>query len=75
MPATGTDINLEDDLGLESSTSVARLGGYVWLGERHRLDGAYFDLSRTASMPIQETIEFGDADVRRSTPSSKRSRT
>jgi len=56
----GTDINLEDDLGLESSTNVARLGGYVWLGERHRLDGAYFDMSRSASFPIDETIEFGD---------------
>jgi len=56
----GTDIDLEEDLGLESSTSVARLGGYVWLGERHRLDGAYFDLSRSAAVPVQETIEFGD---------------
>src|SRR5688572_7166978 len=56
----GTDIDMEDDLGLESSTNVARLGGYVWLGERHRLDGAYFDLSRSAAIPIQETIEFGD---------------
>ena len=56
----GTDIDMEDDLGLESSTNVARLGGYVWLGRRHRLDGAYFDLSRTASIPIRETIDFGD---------------
>jgi hypothetical protein len=56
----GTDIDMEDDLGLESSTNVARLGGYVWLGERHRLDGAYFDLSRSAALPVQETIEFGD---------------
>jgi hypothetical protein len=56
----GTDIDLEDDLGLESSTSVARLGGYFWLGRRHRIDGAYFDLSRSASIPIQETIDFGD---------------
>jgi hypothetical protein len=56
----GTDIDMEDDLGLESSTSVARLGGYVWLGRRHRLDGAYFDLSRSASIPIRETIDFGD---------------
>jgi hypothetical protein len=56
----GTDLDMEDDLGLESSTNVARLGGYVWLGRRHRLDGAYFDLSRSASIPIQETIDFGD---------------
>src|SRR5262245_58486968 len=57
---TGTDLDMEDDLGLESSTNVARLGGYVWLGRRHRLDGAYFDLSRSASIPIQENIDFGD---------------
>jgi hypothetical protein len=56
----GTEIDLEDDLGLESSTSVARLGGYVWLGERHRLDGGYFNLDRESSFPIDETIEFGD---------------
>ena len=51
---------MEDDLGLESSTNVARLGGYVWLGERHRFDGAYFDLSCSAAIPINETIKFGD---------------
>src|SRR5690349_1645943 len=56
----GTDIDMEDDLGLESSTNVGRLGGYVWLGKRSRLDGAYFDLSRSATIPIQETIDFGD---------------
>jgi hypothetical protein len=56
----GTDIDMEDDLGLESSTNVARIGGYVWFGKRHRLDGAYFDLSRSASIPITETIDFGD---------------
>jgi len=56
----GTDLDMEDDLGLESSTNAARIGGYVWLGRRHRLDGAYFDLSRTATIPIRETIDFGD---------------
>jgi len=56
----GTDIDMENDLGLESSTNVARLGGYVWLGKRSRLDGAYFDLSRSATIPIKETIDFGD---------------
>ena len=56
----GTDIDMEDDLGLDSSTNVGRIGGYVWLGKRSRLDGAYFDLSRSASIPIQENIDFGD---------------
>jgi len=56
----GTDLDLEDDLGLESSMSVARIAGYYWLTPRHRLDAGYFDLSRSATNPIQETIEFGD---------------
>jgi hypothetical protein len=56
----GSDIDLEDDLGLETSTTVARIGGYWWLNDRHRFDGAYFDLSREASKRLQETIDFGD---------------
>jgi hypothetical protein len=56
----GTDIDLEDDLGLDSSMSVARFGGYLWFGRRSRFDMGYFDLSRDASRAIQETIDFGD---------------
>ena len=54
----GTDLSLEDDLGLESSLSVARVGGYYWFTPRHRLDASYFDLSRSATKPIEETIQF-----------------
>ena len=56
----GTNLDLESDLGLEDSTTVARLGGYYWMRPKHRLDFAYFDLSRDASRRIDETIEFGD---------------
>lgn len=56
----GTDIDLEDGLGLDSSASVARIGGYFWFSRRHRFDAAYFDMSREASKRIEETIEFGD---------------
>jgi hypothetical protein len=56
----GTDIDFEDDLGLQSSLSVARLGGYYWFGERGRVDFSVFDLSRDATHQIDETIEFGD---------------
>ena len=56
----GTDIDLEADLGLEPSLTVARLGGYFWLTPRQRLDFSVFDLSRTSSKTIEETIEFGD---------------
>jgi hypothetical protein len=56
----GSDIDLEEDLGLETSSTVARFGGYWWVNDRHRLDFSYFDMSRDASKRIQETIEFGD---------------
>ena len=56
----GTDLDLEDDLGFETSTNVLRVGGYYWFGKRSRVDVAYFDLSRDASKRIDETIEFGD---------------
>lgn len=57
---SGTDVDLEGDLGLESSTSVARFGGYFWLSHRQRLDVSYFDLSRTASHALNKTINWGD---------------
>jgi hypothetical protein len=57
----GDNIDLEDDLGLESSTSVARFGGYYWFKPRHRFDVSFFDLSRDATRQIQETIDFGDS--------------
>jgi hypothetical protein len=56
----GTDIDFEDDLGLESSLSVVRFGGYYWFKPRHRFDFSVFDLSRDATRQIDETIEFGD---------------
>ena len=56
----GNDIDLENDLGLESSTSVARFGAYFWLKPRQRIDFSIFDLSRDASRQIQKTIDFGD---------------
>ncbi len=57
----GTDLDLEDDLGFDRSTSVGRLGGYYWFRPRHRFDFSVFDLSRDASKQIDETIEFGDS--------------
>lgn len=56
----GSDIELENDLGLETSSTVFRAGGYYWMKPRHRLDFSLFDLSRTSSKQIEETIEFGE---------------
>ena len=56
----GTDLNLEDDLGLQSSTTIARLDGHWWLSRRNRLDFSVFNFSRDGTRTIDETINFGD---------------
>ena len=53
----GTDLDLEQDLGLEDSVTVFRLGGYYWVTPRQRLDFSVFDFSRDASIRIDETID------------------
>jgi hypothetical protein len=58
----GTDIDLENDLGLQKTTTVARLDGYLWLGDRGRLDLSVFRYSRSASRQIDRTIQFGDRE-------------
>ncbi len=57
---SGSDVDMESELGLDSSTSVSRAGGYFWFTHRQRLDLSYFDLSRSASHKINETINFDD---------------
>lgn len=56
----GTNLDLENDLGLDASMTVARLAGHYSLNPRHRLDFSFFDLSRNATRQIDETIEYGD---------------
>lgn len=56
----GTDIDFEEDLGFDSTMSVARFGGNFYLQPRQRIDFAIFDLSRDAGRRIDETIIFGD---------------
>ena len=57
---TGTTINLEEDLGLDSSDSVFRIDGHIRFGERHRATFSVFDLSRDSSKAIQRDIQYGD---------------
>jgi hypothetical protein len=56
----GTDVDLEDDLGLRGSNSVFRIDGYYKFNERHRIDFSWFDLSRNASKQIEKDIEWND---------------
>ncbi|HWM28642.1 MAG TPA: hypothetical protein VNQ14_09300 [Woeseiaceae bacterium] len=57
---TGSDVDLETDLGLEKSDSVFRVDGYWRFAEKHRFDLSAFDLSRSASRQIDKDITWGD---------------
>ncbi|MGI9206256.1 MAG: hypothetical protein ACR2Q3_19730, partial [Woeseiaceae bacterium] len=56
----GTVIDAEDDLGLDSSDTVARLDAYYRFNTRHRIDFSVFDLSRDATGTIDRSIQFRD---------------
>jgi hypothetical protein len=57
---SGTDVDVESDLGLPRSMTVGRLAGYYWFKKRQRVDFSIFDLSRTGGRRIQGQIVFGD---------------
>jgi hypothetical protein len=57
---TGTDINLEGDLGFRKSDNVFRFDGYWRFATNHRLDVSAFDLSRTSTKLIDRDITIGD---------------
>ncbi len=58
---SGTNINLERNLGLPKHTTVARLSGDYWLSDRARLDFSLFQYRRSATRQVDKTIEFGDS--------------
>ena len=56
--ARGTDVDLEDDLGLDNKDSVFRVDAFFRFNDKHRLDFSAFDLSRSATINIQRDIEW-----------------
>ena len=56
----GTEVDLEDDLGLDNSDTVVRVDGFWRFAEKHRIDFSVFDLSRFASTPLAMYIDWKD---------------
>ena len=56
----GTEVDLEDDLGLESTNRVFRIDGYYRFNDTHRIDFSWFDLSRSATNIIDKDIQWND---------------
>lgn len=63
----GTDVNLEDDLGLDKSDTVFRIDGFYRFADNHRIDFSAFDLSRSASTQIARDITWKDTTYALST--------
>jgi hypothetical protein len=57
---SGTDVDLETDLGLKKSDTVFRVDAYWRFAEKHRLDFSAFDLSRSGSKQIDKDITWND---------------
>jgi hypothetical protein len=57
---TGTEINVEDELGVDSSTTVFRADAFWRFFRRHRFDFSYYDLQRDARAALDSDIDFGD---------------
>ncbi len=56
----GTPVDLESELGLDTSEAVFRLDGYFRFNDRHRIDFSVFDLSRDATRQIDREITWQD---------------
>jgi hypothetical protein len=56
----GTDVDLENDLGLKRSDTVVRLDGYWRFADKHRVDFSVFDMSRSATKNIEKEISWQD---------------
>ncbi len=56
----GTEINLEDDLGISSNQANFRVDGYWRFGRRGRVDFAYTGWNRSSSHTLDKDIVVGD---------------
>ena len=60
LPGSGTIVDLEEDFGLDDTKTRLVLHGDHRFRPRHRVDGTYYDLSRSGSKVLERDIDFGD---------------
>jgi hypothetical protein len=56
----GTVVNLEDDLGLDSTTNIFRASAHWRFADRHRLHVGTFDLSQTGARTLSRDLNIED---------------
>ena len=57
---TGTQVDLEDDLGYSSNETTFWAGGYWRFAAKHRLAAGYFQFDRDSSVTVDSEITIGD---------------
>ena len=56
----GSEIDLEDLLGVSAEETVLQFETILRIGEFHRLELGYFEMSRHGASVLQEPVTFGD---------------
>jgi outer membrane protein len=56
----GSEIDLEDVLGISAEETVLQLDAIFRIAEFHRLELGYFEMSRHGAAVLQEPVTFGD---------------
>lgn len=59
----GTLIDVEDDLGIDNSVAMPLVGAQWRFRQRHMLELAYFELNRSATIVVEDEIQWGDLVV------------
>jgi len=60
VPILGTRLNLEDDLGFDSTAQVLRIDAAYAFNRYHRIDFSWFDIKRDSTAKTTEEIRWGD---------------
>ncbi len=56
----GSEIDLEDELGLDDTSTIAQFDAVIRLNHFHRLEVGYFQISRSGLTTLPEDITFAD---------------
>ncbi len=56
----GSEIDLENVLGLSDEETILQLDAIFRIGDYHRIELGYFELERSGTTTLQSAIDFGD---------------
>ena len=56
----GSEIDLEDLLGLPDEETILQLDAIFRIGDYHRIELGYFELERSGNKTLQSPVDFGD---------------